>query len=677
VRPVLWLRAVAACCAVLGLFPLANAMTNGAAMPWWPLAVREWLLRGAVVIVIAALLAALLGPRIDTWYARAERELLAIPGRVFGTAVAALALVAAAFYARFCFAGQPFTTDEMAQLWHGRILLSGHIAAVPEPLREFFNTAPVFDRDRRWFSQYPIGGPAFIALGLLLRAEWLVNPVLLALSTWNVYRFLAIAFDELTARVTTLVFVISPMVLIMAASQMNHLPALAFATLGLASLAAWDRAATRRALWTEAAIVGAAVGVVALVRPLDAALVGLVIGGFQLWRVAGGGRGDRERWASLGVQIVAGAIPLAVLLWANMRTTGRPFLFGYEALNGPEHGLGFHADPTGQYHTVEHGLVLVSGYMMRLSRYFLEWPVPGVLLLVVGLVAIDRPTRWDALLATLIVVFLAAFTAYWFDGFFSGPRFLFTIAPAFAYFVARGLTSVAAVAPRPIVRRVFLAFVPLCILTAWAGPTGVSSARGRALLYREQRTKLKTDLEAQLARARLHDAVVFVNDGWRGRLQARLRVLGVTQFRADRLLNTVDACALQTALDLEDALPPVSDSVRAIRVIARARAFGSAQLQEGLQADQTIALVPGSRPTAKCLWEFQRDSGGTLAYALALAHQRVGRDGRVDGDVIFVRDLGERNELLRQRFAGRTWLRYRLASSAQDTAAAFVPYWSR
>ena len=669
------LRTVAALCAVLGVFPLANAMTNGGAMPWWPLAVREWLLRGAIVLALAAVLAAVLNGHIEKAYDRASRELLAILPRTFAISTSLLAFVAAAFYARFCFSGQPFTTDEMAQQWHARILLSGHLAAVAEPMREFFNTAPVFDRDGRWFSQYPVGGPAFIAIGTLFKAAWLVNPLLLAFITWHLYRFLALAFDELSARVTTLLFVISPMVLIMAASQMNHVPALAFTMLALSALARWDAATDAGTQRRQAAVVGLAIGIVALVRPLDAALVGTVVAIFQLGRA----RQDRGRWTSIAVQVAVGCVPIALLLWSNARTTGSPFVFGYDALNGPEHRLGFHMDPNGQEHTPERGLLIASGYMMRLSRYLFEWPVPGVLLVVAGLMMIRRPTRWDVLLAALIAAFIVVYGAYWFDGFFAGPRFLFTVVPAFVYFATRGLIEITRAVPRPIIHRVALATVPLCVLLSWGGPDGVSSARGRVKMYRDQRTKLKTDIEAQVERSGLKNALVFVNEGWRGRLQARLRVLGVSQFLADRTLSEVDACALETALDMEDTLVARSDSQRVERVIGRARAYGAAELQQGQSADQAIAIVPGSRPTERCLSEFQRDQslGGTLAYSLFLAHQRVGTDGRVGGNVIFARDMGERNEMLRQRFGTRTWYRYRLARSLQDTSIAFVPYESR
>lgn len=665
------LRILAVAFAVLGILPLANLLTHGA-VPWWGLAQREWFERGVTMLALTVLIALLLRERVDAVLERARRGLLRVSPGTFGVAVAALAAIGAAFLSRYCFAGQPFTTDEMAQQWHARILLGGHLFAVPEASREFFNTAPVFDRDGHWFSQYPVGGPALVAAGMAFNVAWLVNPLLLGFTVWNLYRFLALAFDELIARATTLLFVLSPMVLIMAASQMSHVPALAFTTLALASLARWDRATERRVQAREAVVIGLATGIVALIRPLDAAVVAAAIGVFQAARLSE----DRARASSLAWQVLAAAVPVVLLLWVNARTTGHPLLFGYDALNGPAHRLGFHEDPTGEMHTPRRGLTYVSGYLMRLSRYLFEWPIPGMLFVVAGLLAVRRPTRWDVLLAGLATAITAAYGAYWFDGFFAGPRFLFTALPAFVYFAARAPKLLTASTRLPVARRAASLVVPLCILAAWIGPNGVSSAHGRVALYRDQRTKLKTDVDAQITRARLSNALVFVNEGWRGRLQARLRVLGLSQFRADRALNTLDACAIQTALDVESTPDGNGDHHEAAgeRVLALARASGKARLEPGLQGDQAIALVPGKPPTARCIREYLRDSTGTMTYPLFLAHQSVGPDGRVGGNVIFVRDLGEQNALLRNRFGDRAWYVYRPARGLGDTTTAFMPY---
>ncbi|HKW49116.1 MAG TPA: phospholipid carrier-dependent glycosyltransferase [Gemmatimonadaceae bacterium] len=668
------LSAFAFLCAVLGLLPLANLLTSGHAIGWWGGAVREWMIRGSLIVAIALGVALLAGQRLDDLLQRATEIILRPSQRTFALGVSTFACTVSALLAQYCFAGQPFTSDEMAQLWHARILLSGRLMLATEARREFFNTAPVIDQASHWFSQYPVGGPAFIAIGLAAGAAWLVNPVLLGFATWQTYRFTNAVSDELTARSTTLLFMLSPMVLIMAASQMNHVPALAFTMFALASLTQWDRAETTREQWLSAAAIGFTLGIVAAVRPLDAALVGVVIACYQLWRLAAA----PERWRDIGIQCAAASVPLCVLFWANARTTGSPFLFGYDSLNGLAHRIGFHLAPNGQIHTPLHGVILASGYLMRLDRFMFEWPIPALVIVlagVAGILATKRASRWDVVLAAVATAFLVGYGAYWFDGFFAGPRFLFTTLPVFVYFAARAPRATAqAVSRVAILRRAALVVLPLCVLTSWLGPFGISSAAARVILYRDQRTKLKTDIERQIHTAGLHHALVFVNESWRGRLLARLRVYGVQQFEADRIVSTVDACALQTALDAEDTLPTQNAAERRDRVLTRARSFGKAQLVPGLAADQTIALVPGSAPTPACVREVERDAAGSMPYALFLAQQQIDADGRIGGDVVFARDFGPRDELLRARFGDRVWYRYRPPRSLADTAIAFVPY---
>lgn len=666
--PRLTIRAAGAVLVALGLVPVANLMSGGREVPWWDGAVIQWVL-GAIVVALAASLLARGGERLEDAARRAGRWLLAPSDRAFATAAALLAIVAAAAVSRYCFNGQPFTSDEMAQQWHARMLLDGRLSLGAEPFRVFFNTAPVYDGAGRWYSQYPIGGPALIALGLAFGAAWLVNPVLLGAAVWSFYRFAASAYDTLTARIATLLFVASPMVLIMSGSQMSHVPALAFTMIALAALPAWERAETPRRAARHAATIGLAVGLVALVRPYDAVLVAAVVGVFQL-AVA---RRRRELRASVAVQVAVGAVPVLLLLWANVRTTGHPLLFAYTVLDGPGHAVGFHVGPDGVPHTPLRGLMFASGYLMRMDRYLFEWPLPGLAFVAATLLALRRATRWDVLLVALIGAFVAGYGAYWFDGFFAGPRFLFTALPAFVLFAARAPAVLRARARRPRLRHALLVVVPLCMAVSWVVPIGTSTARYRLALYHDQRTKLKTDVDEQVARAGLHHALVFVNESWRGRLLARLRVLGFEPFEAEHLASTYDACALQTALDAVDREPTVDRGAKRAQVIAAARAAGRAEPVPGLPADRALWIVPGSRLTPTCLGQIAADRRGTMVYPLFLAYQQV-VDGRVGGDVVFVRDLGARDTLLRARFPGRAWYRYRTPRGLDDTAPVFIPF---
>jgi 4-amino-4-deoxy-L-arabinose transferase-like glycosyltransferase len=615
------------------------------------------------VLLVALLAAALLRDRADRITARLNRMLLAPTPTTFALAAGVAVFVLAALFAQYCFSGQVSTGDEMVQRWHARMLLAGHLAIPAEAHREFFSTAQVLDGAGQWYSQFPIGGPAVIALGMAIHAVWLVNPLLAGLTAWNIYRFAARAFDETSARTTTLLFALSPLVLIMSASEMNHVATLALVTLALAELPRWATSEDPRTLRRSALVIGFSIGAALLVRPMDAAIVAAVVGVFQ---GAIAMRASARR-VSLLWQCAAGAVPLAFLLWANAQTTGHPLLFAYDALNGVAHRPGFHVDPSGVAHTPLRALTITSGYLMKLNRYLFEWPIPGLAVTVAGLFAVRRASRWDVLLVALTAAIVGGYALYWFDGFFAGPRFLYTAVPAFLVFAARMAREVSERITLPIVRRATALVLPLCVAYAWVVPTGVSSVQMRAYYYHVQRAKLKTDIGSQLAQSGLSNALVFVNDGWHARLAARLRLLGARPLDAEQLVSRVDACALQTWLDRSNRLA---------EVVERAKAAGRADPVPGLPPDERIALVPGSRPTPECLRQVEMDRDGTIPYALFLAHQDVksGDGGRIGGSVVFARELGERDEVLRARFPDRGWYRYRTPRDLSDSNPVFVPY---
>jgi hypothetical protein len=219
-----------------------------------------------------------------------------------------------------------------------------------------------------------------------------------------------------------------------------------------------------------------------------------------------------------------------------------------------------------------------------------------------------------------------------------------------------------------------LLLVPLCLLYAWLVPTGVSSVQMRAYYYHAGRTKLKTDLASQLEAARLRDALVFVHEGWRARLVARLRALGLTPGDADRMLDASDACQVQTALDAEESRVPADVAGRGARLFAATRPAAPVRPVPGLQADQAILLADGAALTAACRQEIAADSLGITPYAPFLAYATWEPDGSLGGPVVVARDFGARNERLRERFPGRVWFRYRARGSLADTTAAFVRY---
>ena len=183
----------------------------------------------------------------------------------------------------------------------------------------------------RWYSQFPVGGPLVLALGYLIHAPWLVNPILGGLSAVAVYLFARHAYGETQGRVSGALFALTPVVLLMSASYMNHVPVLFLATTALATLAMWERGAHTTLC---AGIIGLALGAMATIRPLDAVVVSVVIGVFQVTAIRAGAGRARD----LVVQATAGAVGVTPLLIANWRTTGGALHFGYEVLWGVRTG---------------------------------------------------------------------------------------------------------------------------------------------------------------------------------------------------------------------------------------------------------------------------------------------------------------------------------------------------
>ena len=639
--------------AAFGLVPLVSAISPGTADLWFQGMRAWWVLGGGTLALVALACARWIPTTVDTAVECAGAAVMRIPPRQFAWGAALLALAAALTLTFLCFAAQPHNADEVAQLWHARILLAGRLFLPADPNPEFFGMDNVIDRGR-WYSQFPIGGPAFYAIGMAVRAAWLVNPLLLALTIPNLHAFARRAWDERTARAAVLVLIAAPWPLFMSASYMNHVPVLWLVSVALAQLALWHDAATRAAAWRSAALIGLAMGAAAAIRPLDAAIVAAVIGAMQLTRL----RGSRVRTSSLAIQVAAGMLPVSLLLLANWRTTGAPLRFGYDVLYGSAHGLGFHTDPYGTSHTPMRAIAFASKYLLELDVALLESPLPAVAVVVVGLLAMRRTSRWDRLLLALLAVQLATFAMYWHEGEFRGPRFLYTALPSIVLLIARAPFVVAARAPAT-VRRAALLVLPLGILAGWLAWPLDASPLGRVRMYLEASPMARLQPAKIEREAGLRNALVFVAESWEAQAIRRLWALHIGRGDALRLLASSHPCALRAAIVTEE-LPGARLDGRLQRMAATVSAYD-----------------PTSDPSPACLSDLLSDGEGVATYAPFFPRNTIDADGRVGGNVVYVLDLGAHNEVLRGRFGDRTWYRLGPHLRRGDSTATVTPYAAR
>lgn len=605
-----------------------------------------WIVGTGVALGIAALAFAVPALRLAKPIEEAAASVTKLSRGRFVFAVGCLAFLLGAFFAVVVFKTGPSTSDEVAQLWHAKILLTGRLSLPVDVNREFFALDTVVD-DERWYSQFPIGGPLLLALGRLIGAPWVVNPLLIGIATVAMYHFGRRAYGENAARGIAIVFATAPSIAIMSGTMMNHTPTLCLVALTLALLAEWTHRNGTRDQLALAACIGLLIGLAAAFRPLDAVVVAAVVGGFQLLAMLK----EPRRWYSWIPQVIGGTIGAAPVLVANAATTGNALRFAYEQNWGAGHGLGFHTDPYGNPFTPTMGLEHMITYVSELNMFVTAWPVPAVLLVVVSLLLLRTATKWDNLLLALFFVQLLVHGAYWGTGEFLGPRFVFTALPMLVVFIARLPQALAARIPQRM-RSANTVFFAMLFAITWMVPQLSLNAWGLARIARDARKNLRIDVTEVTRSAGVHRALVFLREPFSARLTRELWGAGISRSETAQLLRQKDACALYDAVTANDSGPETR--VKSIRSSA-AFIAGEKSMES---TDGVLSLSTPQSLTPSCKAEFDSDSLGMFVpLGVGLPYEPITDDGRIDGDIVYVADLGRSNERLRERFGDRNWYR--------------------
>jgi hypothetical protein len=655
-----WARLAALVLLVFGFLPVANWIPGGRDWPRYRGDLEGWI-SGTTIVVGAGILYFIASRRYPAlWRNDALSPLIqrwARRPRLTSAMLAIAALVLYAITARVVFDGRPLLVDEVAQVFQARQFAHGRIAGVLDSVPELFSALHLVERNGQVFSQFPPGGPAVLSLGILIGTQWLAVPLCGALAVWCFVTFARGIEPERpgVSLLASLLFAFSPYMVFMSGSQMNHVPTL----LGIcAALAAFGRAtasgqsAPRRAGY--ALLGGLALGFAATVRPVDAAAFALP---FAIWLIWYALR-DRGMIVPLIASGVGVAVPVGLMLWFNARTTGAPLLFGYEALWGKGHELGFHAAPWGVAHTPARGMELVSLYFLRLQTYLFETPVPSLVGCIVALSLVPRLRRMDGVLLAGSGLLVLLYFAYWHDGFYLGPRFMLCLLPALALWTARLIPEWRVRWGRGASYRV--------LVSASVASVFLSLALSAPLRAREYHGGLKTmrwDVEAAARAAGVHDAIVFVRESWGAQLMVRLWALDLSHAEAQALYHFVDACALERGVDSLERVGARGPTARALLLPLLAdslRVVGSP-----FSVDSTERVLPGSMYGPRCVRRLNEDHAGFTVYLPFLV---------ADGErVVYARDLHARDSVLLARYPSRSVYLVRPPSDSEGALPQFWP----
>lgn len=326
--------------------------------------------------------------------------------------------------------------DESSYRFQSRIFLAGRLSADAPP--QIDSDLTTYNKEFRfhhhviyhgqWFSKYPPGWPAVLALGSAVGLDWLVNPLLAGVILWASYKISLLLFDEVTGCITLLIMLASPYFLLNSIGFMSH--PLCGALLAVSILLFFRGLKTDRLSEFVWMLIVTACSL--LVRPLTGAIVGVVLGAGMLWHFR---RRPRLLYALIAISTLITSVAVGTQLAYNRALTGNAWMNPYSAARNLNTTLPAEVtlDPAG-----------IVANVRTITRWSIElttlYAFPFVFLLVVYVLVREREHRrpaWilSALFGALVVGYMVQTEP---SGTHFGERYYYETYLAIAILGARG-----------------------------------------------------------------------------------------------------------------------------------------------------------------------------------------------------------------------------------------------
>lgn len=352
-------------------------------------------------------------------------------------AAAGFVFVFCAAYNYFVFEHVPHVHDEIAYLFQARIFLTGHFSA-PVPCAPDSFDFPHVVNIGRWFSIYPPGFPALLALGLLLGVPWLVNPLLGGLAVILIFLIGAEVYSRRVGILAAVLAAASLWMLLTSSSMMSHTASMAAGALFVLFAFRSLRAPTIG----NGLAAGLGLGAAILIRPINAALLAVA---FFLVLAVRTLKEFKVRWKNVLALILTTGLAVGFYLYYNAATTGDPFKPGYIARYGSAYSVIFGRAATLDYDfTPLYSFMQTGENLGSINRYLFGWPLTSLwpLLFVVWAWVRRREGRdRDLLLLSGFLVMLIGFFFFWGAFIAFGARMYFEAFPLLILLTARGLDA--------------------------------------------------------------------------------------------------------------------------------------------------------------------------------------------------------------------------------------------
>ncbi|MCI0416349.1 glycosyltransferase family 39 protein [bacterium] len=345
---------------------------------------------------------------------------------------------ACSWIALFVFDRTLLNTDSAAHFFQAKIFSHYRsYAPAPSPLDFFtFDSDELVVKEGRWFGMFLPGFAMMLGAALKARAEWLLCPLLgaLSLAIWSAYakRW----YGERPAIWLALLAITSPFLLVMFSVLMVQVPELFFcsAVIYLCRRETEETSALRLCglfLCLISAVLVRGFSMIPFLAPILA---------YVAWKKI------QMRSLLFPIVIISGIVAgVAFLSFFNWKTTGDPLVPGYTLELNMKYGF---SEMVGRTHTVSKGLENSALLILGLNLWLTGFVSGAIFFLIFFLMTSKQIDLWDKLLFSSFAILIVFYFFYYNIDLIYGPRFLFPVALFLLLFLARHIhenSTVAAV----------------------------------------------------------------------------------------------------------------------------------------------------------------------------------------------------------------------------------------
>ena len=333
----------------------------------------------------------------------------------------------------FIYQETPVVQDSAAHLFQAHVFKNFKLyAPAPVLMQEAF-TGPLdllVMKDGKWFGMYFPGYAALMAPAARFNLEWLVSPLLAALTCamWILY---ALRWhSRRTAILLGWLLAISPFIVVMSSTVMVFTPELFFASIVIFLM---RLCLEKPKLLPLAGLVVGIIGVI-LVRSFSLLPFLLPVVAYVSFQAI------RRKTIRIPLAILFGFLVGTIALFLyQLKTTGNALQSGYK-LEFPDLGLGFRQYYIGTHSPLK-AIDNASNNLLGLNHWIGGW-YSGSLLFVFAFLWKQKLQAWDKLFITGCCFLITFYFFYFYQDLFFGPRFFYSFTPILLLFIARSVTEI-------------------------------------------------------------------------------------------------------------------------------------------------------------------------------------------------------------------------------------------